>query len=73
MEKYKGFYQKYGCALTADHAGVTRQHVCRFAKQSKWTAPSTDQIRKNVLILILNKWFPDSENNIMKRETTSMK
>lgn len=55
MEKYKGFYQKYGCALTADHAGVTRQHVCRFAKQSKWTAPSTDQIRKNVLILILNK------------------
>ncbi|HIF9548965.1 TPA: hypothetical protein ACX6S2_001215 [Photobacterium damselae] len=55
MGKYKNFYELYGCTLTADYAQVTRQHVCRVAKQFKWITPSTDQIRKNVLNLILNK------------------
>ncbi|MFG0903426.1 hypothetical protein [Photobacterium damselae] len=42
-------------SITGEVSGVGRNYVARFARENGWKAPTTAEVRANVVKLILSK------------------
>lgn len=54
LDHYKNHFETYGL-LAAEIAGVTRDHMTRYAKARNWKKPSSEDINRKLATMIISK------------------